>query len=273
MKRSIMLGIMLSVFILMLGCKLQPTMDTSETGPDINPITGEPYQDIADKRGQTTNITEFNELLRRASAIESYTYKFSDSDIGDAVYGYEVLGRFVKITLPEPKKHKTGEIFDEIIIDRVTKTALSHCSRELCPRPNIDKELEKVEYDEYYMYDIYEYLTRATFGEYLKEEIIGNQYTKVFSAKFEADEARVWLQEYYGFPLKILVKQEDGSKRTILFEEVMVDNTRKAEIVPPGNFTVKGVEGHWIFFEHYLGEWPAERNLKINEEGQIVMTV
>ncbi len=276
MKRTILLGIILSACLLLIvGCQ-QTTTDTPDTpsaeeGPEINPITGEPYQDIETKRGETTNITEYRELLRRASAIGSFTYKFSDTQIGEETYLYEVFGRFVKITLPGPEKHKTGEVYDEIIMDRVTKTALSHCSRELCPRPNIDKEVEKVDYDEYYIYDIYEYLTRTFNGAYVKEEMIGNQYTKVFSANFEGNEARVWLQEYYGFPLKILIKQDDGSKRTILFEDVMVYNTRKSEIVPPGNFTVKGVDGYWIFFEHYLGEWPTNKNIRLDENGQPVL--
>jgi hypothetical protein len=261
MKKTLLMGLVLIAILFISGCNAppyEPDGKVPEPEVEINPITGEPYQDIVEKRGVKTNITEFNELLRRATKIESYKYTITDTDLGVEGHEFYVLGRFVKIRLPGTMQHGTGEFFDEVLMDRVTKTAFSHCSRDLCPKPDIDKGLEKVEYSDYYISDPMEYLYRVTKPEYIEEEMVGDQYTKVFNARFEGNEARVWLQEYYGFIVKMIVKNEDGTKRVIKFEDMLVDNTRRGEIDLPFNFTVKGEQGSWYFWEHYLGEWPPK---------------
>jgi hypothetical protein len=265
MRNTMPIGIMIAAAIvviasiLLAGCDPQPkTNVTVSPDVEINPVTGQPYQDIAEKRGVITNITEFNELMRRASKINAYKYTLTDTDMGEDQYKIFTLGRFVKIQLPEVQQYSTGEVFDEILMDKQTKTAFSHCSKHTCPKPNIDKELEIVEYDDYYIKDPMEYLYKATDADYVKQEMIGNDYTKVFSIKYDGKPARIWLQEYYGYPLKIMVKESESTKRTIRFEDVTVDATRTGEIDTPTNFTVKGEEGSWIFWKHYLGEWPKK---------------
>jgi hypothetical protein len=282
MKNTIIIGLIAIILLFAIGCAQQkypdagPKVEVSEnipvdeTGaqqeetqetpdPNINPITKEPYYDIEEKRGYKTNITDFKELVRRASTIQSYKYNITDPGVTDKEYQFYVLGRFIKVGLPEQKKHKTGQVYDEIFMDRVTKTAFSHCSYRICPKPNLDKELEKVDYADYYINDPMEYLYKATNDKYVEEQMLGDQTTKVFNVKFEGKPAKIWLQEYYGFPIKIEVDNLDGTKRNIIFENMMVDATRRGEIDLPFNFTVSG-EGdkHWIFWEHYLGEWPKK---------------
>lgn len=263
MKRAIISGIMAMLIILLaFGCQQQPSSDgvdiDIEPDIDINPITGEPYQDIAEKRGVQTNITDFNELLVRATKINSYKYSLTDTGLGVEGYNFTVFGRFVKLRLPEVQEHDDGTVFDEVFMERRTKQAFSHCSKYVCEKPDIDKEIERVEYSEYYINDPMEYLYKVTNAKYMKDAMLGNQYTRVFSAKFEGKEARVWLQEYYGFPLKIIVRNEDDSKRIIEFKNMMIDAARRGEIELPFNFTISGEEGNWYFWEHYLGEWPPE---------------
>jgi hypothetical protein len=257
---------MILILVFVAGCQPKPSANVTispEPDVNINPITGGPYADIVDKRGVQTNITEFNELVKRASAIESFRYELTDTGLGIEDRSFLVLTRFVKVKLPELMQHRTGEWYDEVLMERTTKTAFSHCSIDNCPRPDLDKEIERVDYEEYYINDPMEYLYEATNAEFVKEELLGNDYTKVFSIKFEDNEARIWLQEYYGYPMKIIVRNDDGSKRTIKFDEMMVNNVRKAEVDLPFNSTIKGEDKHWWFWEHYLGEWEPPRRLNI----------
>ena len=93
MKRTIITGtILLLLLIFAGGCQLKyntnVTVSPDGENAEINPITGEPYQDIAEKRGVKTNITEFDELLRRASKIESYKYILTDTGLTDEQYQF-----------------------------------------------------------------------------------------------------------------------------------------------------------------------------------------
>ncbi len=241
------------------GCKndipqtnvtVTPEMNTTE--PEKQPV------DVVEKRGIQTNITDFNELLRRASKIATYKYNITDTTHGADEYRFYVFGRFIRVDLPELEKYSDGTKYDQIFLDRVTKHAFSKCSINHCPRPNLDKELENTEFDDYYISDPMETLYKATKAEYVKEEMLGNDYAKVFSIKYEGNDARLWLQEYYGYPLKLVIKTSDNTKRTITFTDMQVDATRRGEIDLPTNFTIKGEEGSWFFWEHYLGLWPPE---------------
>ena len=272
MKKTIISGLIIIIILLVFISGCNSYYETDKTGSEDDAgLEGdeESALDIVEKRGFKTNITDPRELMIRSSSIISYKYNLTDTGMGVENYRIWTLGRFVKVRFNELRQHSTGEWYDEILMDRLTKTAFSHCSRVYCPKPDdIDKELEKVEYSDYYLRDPMEYLYKTTDLEYMKEEMLGNQYTKVFKATFEGDEARIWLQEYYGFPLKILVKNDDGTRRTIKFEDMMIDATRRGELDLPFNFTVKGEEDKsWIFWEHYLGEWPS-KSLVIEQPGE-----
>ncbi|NQU79442.1 hypothetical protein HQ545_06770 [Candidatus Woesearchaeota archaeon] len=265
----IILPLLALIITLAAGCAYIPQdPDSNATKDDNTTDQTEPAPDIVEKRGQKTNITKFNELLTRATKIKAFKYKITDTGMEGTnkdTYSIKMLGRYVKIGLPEPREHDTGEVFDEVIMDRLTKTAFTHCSSDLCLKPELDRELEKVEYETYYMPDPLEYIYKITDTQYVKEEMLGDQYTKVFNAQFEKRPARVWLQEYYGFPLKIIIRMEDDNKRTITFDDMIIDNTRLVDIKPPFNFTVKGEEGTWIMWEHYLGDWPPQNNVNLDQ--------
>jgi len=258
MKRAILFIIFAIAVLMISGCQQKYPEQTNTTTPNISEnhtkVVKKPV-DIVEKRGQITNITDFNELVARASKIQTYKYNLSDTAYPKKEYFY-FDGRFVKIILPELRKHTTGEKYDEIFLDRMTKTALSHCSIKYCPKPNQDKNLEIVDYNDYYINDPMEYLYKASNANYTGEAMIGDNYVKVYDIKFENKPARIWLQEYYGYPLKIEVY--DPENRVIEFQNMMIDATRSGEVDLPFNFTVKGKEGQWYFWQHYLGEWPKK---------------
>lgn len=285
-KRAISAGIVMLTIVLFLfsaaGCQKsilsKENMNKENVSVDVEDnskeLTAEELpKDLVEKRGIKTNITEFQELTRRASSINAFKYEFSDTEAGIENYQFTSLNRFVKLTLPDLREHETGEEFNEVFMDKLTETALSHCGLAYCPKGSLDKEVEKVEFDDYYLRNPVEYLYRATDAEFVKEELLDDQYTKVFSVTFEGRPARIWLQEYYGFPLKIVIRNEDDSKRTIKFDEVMIDSTRRGEIDLPFNFTVKGEPKSWVFWEHYLGEWPPKNAIRLEKGKDVTIGV
>jgi len=186
MKTTIIIGIFIVLILSVIaGCNTPTQTEDDATSAEKTAVNETQPVDIVEKRGQKTNITEFNELMRRASNIQSYKYNITDTGVSDDEYRFYVLGRFIKIDLPDTEKQPSGEKYDEVFLDRVTKTAFSHCSSRLCTKPNIDKGLEKVQYEKYYLKDPMEYLYFARDPQYVKEEMIGDETTKVFDITFE----------------------------------------------------------------------------------------
>ncbi len=251
-KILIMLMIIASLII---GCsKIQeknPTTPSEEK--DISPPksqTKEVSGELIEKRGQQTNITDFKELLKRLSKIQSFKYTYKDTN-KEGEWRYFILGRFVKVKLNELKTDEEGEKYSEVFMDRITKQAFAHCGREYCDK---DKEVERVDYNKYYQEDPYELASGMTNAQYLTEDMIGQDVTKVFKVNFYGKPAKVWMQEYYGYPIKI-----DLGNRVIEYKNMTVDATRTGEIDMPFNFTIKGEPGRWYFWDHYLGLWPNKK--------------
>lgn len=232
------------------GCAPQ-TIDetpdqTSETPKEISSPA-----ELVGKRGIQTNITEFNELLVRASKISEYKYTLHDSDI-EQDYKYYFKGRFVKVELPMLLEHETGEVFNTVYMERTNKYAFTRCNREVCPEG--DMEFEVGDYDYFYRPEPYEILSMFRSMDYVGDEMIGNDYVKVFSGTYLGNQGRIYVQEYWGYPLKLEYVDDSNTKHTIEFLDMEIDNTRIGEVQMPPNFKIKGEKGSWWNWEHYLGE-------------------
>ena len=221
--------------------------------------------------GQVTtpkNLTEFQELLKRSTAITSMQYNLSDSSLSNNYY-FMVKGRYVKVILPKTKQKSTGEIYNTVYLDRKTKTALTRCGYEICKNPR-DLKLEETKYDLWYRKSPIEEMYLFTNATYLRDEMIGKSYAKVFDGKYQGNTARIWVQEYYGFPLKIEYLDSSNIKQKIEFNQLKVNNVRFFDVEIPFNSTVKGEDGHFWFWKHYLGEWPSDSEREITLTGDML---
>ncbi|MFC1723056.1 hypothetical protein ACFL0V_02875 [Nanoarchaeota archaeon] len=232
-----------ALLVLSLGCE-KPEPEKEIRPPRV--IEESPFE-VVEKRGEQTNITDYQELLRRASAIESYKFNIKGTEL-ETDYTYHILGRRILVELPAIEINSEGEEFDEVVIERVEKVALAHC--EEC---DVDLELEKLEYDAFKFVDPYEVMSRSTKPKLIGEEMLGNDFTKVFEIQYEGEKGKIWIQEYWGFPIKL-----ETENIRIEFVDMEIDTVRDKELETPFNFTVKGEERRWWFLDHYLGLWPKE---------------
>lgn len=249
MKKALYIILITAIIVfsglMLIGCEpKEPTSYEQDITVPESQVDSDLPGEIVEKRGQTTNITEMRELVTRLSKVEDFKFTYSDTKLNNE-YRYFVSGRFIKVELGELRQHSTGEKYDEVLMDRISKQAFTHCNKETC---DDDKELERTEYEDYYAPDPFETISKVTKTEYINEELLGNDYTKVFTGMYEGEKTTVWVQEYWGYPLKL----EMESGRVIEYVDVMVDNTRYAETQTPFNFTIKGEEKHWWSWEHFL---------------------
>jgi len=208
-------------------------------------------KEITDPLETANDITDFQELIRRASKIETYRYELQDSAFPEG-YTYLFKGRLIKVELPDERTADDGDIYDEVFLDRVTKNALAHCNYETCEP--LDRKLEYVDYDDFYHLDPLEEMYQINKAEFVKNEMLGQNIVKVFDIEYKGNPGRIWVQEYYGFPISIKYEEVDGSIRTIFFKDMVIDNVRMIEVFPPFNFTVEGVSYPTLY--HYYGIYP-----------------
>jgi len=224
------------------GCKTKEAAKNETKSLEMPKSIIDKNREVVDKRGEQTNITKFSEMVRRASKIQSWQFTLEDTD-NDRKFEVYQLERYQSVYF-----EKTEGI-DAVQMDRVSKTALATCKQ--CG----EKEYRLVDYEKYHQYDPYEQMTLFRDAKYLGENMIGNDYVKIFQGIFEGEPAKIYLQEYYGYPLKI-----ESKARKIIYSNVQIDSTPRAKIAIPFNSTIEGKK-YWNW-EHYLGIMPVRRELK-----------
>ncbi|MBI5398976.1 hypothetical protein HZB03_05930 [Candidatus Woesearchaeota archaeon] len=265
-KEFVLLALLL-IAIVSFGCALKSSPTGTGTGtevqeqshqtPEQEPISEEPISgQVVPTTQKQTN--DFFQLLARAESLQSFQYNLSDSEL-DEKYYFFVRQRIVKMQLEKPRYLDDGTVYDEVFMDRIKKVALSHCSRRFCEKPNIDKRLEVVSFSDYYQFDPVEQMYKAAKPTFVADEVLNDNDVKKFSMLYDNRyPGFIWVQSYYGFPMKLEYDIDDGNTRTLVFENMLVDSVRLGQISTPFNFTV-GTKNYFTFF-HYLGIYPGQPN-------------
>lgn len=252
------------------GCAAREKNRENNVGAPLQnvPITDsamqKPNQEHTSEDAATNSSTQtraptndFQTLLARAAAIQAFEYNLSDSAREDNPYFF-ILKRLAKVRFEKPLRLDDGTLYDEVFMDRPKKVALSHCSRATCDNPS-DKRLEVVNYSLYYELDPLEQMYKAAKPVFVADEMFDDNEVKKFSMLYDNRyPGFMWVQSYYGFPMKFEYTLDDGSIRTIEYREIKIDNVRLGQVLPPFNFTV-GKKNYFTFL-HYLGIYPGQPN-------------
>lgn len=191
----------------------------------------------------------YETLQRKTGSVESLGYVLVDSTLDDR-NTYLIRGRLGKVMLDKPDS-SAGKDYDWVYFDRINNVAIARCSDNLCNKHDLD--LFTVDYDEYYKKDPFEWQQLFKDESYLEDGQIGSHLVKVFDAKtMDGRPAKIWVQEFYGVPLKFEFETDEGM-RTIEFKEFRINNIRAGEIMLPINMTVD--EKEYVFgWYGYLAE-------------------
>jgi len=212
-------------------------------------LTGKPSETPINNSNSDDGVNEsitFQTAMQNADRLESVRYTLNDSSIEKHDY-FMIRQKFGKVILETPLE-KNGNKYDHVYFDRVKKVALARCSEDLC---EYNKELITVNYSDFYVSDPVEtsYLTKDV--EYSHSEMLGNQYVDIFNATTYNDEpAIITAQEYYGIPLKYTI-----GDRTIIYEDLMVNNVRLGEIMLPMNCTIDGEQYDFGWYSYYSNNY------------------
>ncbi len=219
--------VLVLVLMCLAGCSTETADYSNSTDYSDFPVVPELSQE---------EISLFDSLFAKAQNHQSFQYTYSDSDVDEKNY-FMIRGRWGIVKLEESKENN-GEPYDKVYFDRVRKVALARCT--LCEER--DLELDLVDYSDFYQNDPVEVMYKFYDTVYAGNELMYDRhYCEVFNATFVKKPAKIWLQEYAGLPLKIEAYNNEtfDVERTIEFLDLMYDNVRMGEIMPPFNYTVR----------------------------------
>ncbi|MBU0461955.1 MAG: hypothetical protein KJ574_05195 [Nanoarchaeota archaeon] len=200
------------------------------------------------------DMSLYDQMIGKASKVESYWYNFSDTDL-DYHNMYAIRLRFGKILLENPEEIN-GNKYDLVYFDRVHKVAIARCSLDLCEEKDLD--LDTVDYDKYYQNDPLEWMYKMKYPVYIGDEMLGNQAVKVFNITGPGNyPGKIWLMEFYGLPLKIEFGTENGTRK-IAFNDLHVNTVTLGQIMLPINMTVDGKDYEFGWFGYLAKEFDEE---------------
>jgi len=146
------------------------------------------------------------ELIQKGQNVQSFTYDFKEvNKPKDPTYSFKIYGSKVKRYLPIKTSVLNQNELDVIIFDRTSKTAIGYCeSEKYCIKQG---EIGTLEFSQYYVTTPFDWLDKIQRAkiETKNERMFGRDVWKVIA---NDGEFTIWIENYYGVPLKVSIGSE-----------------------------------------------------------------
>jgi hypothetical protein len=232
MKRTILIGLLL-VCVFIVGCGSEkfvcPNGETVSNADECiakEPVMSESTSgSISTPASETTTetITELSiskEVQRTLDTIErfdSVAYDYKDlSKPKDQVYNFWIKNNMVKRELAITTGVLHQNEMDVVIFDRSAGSAQAYCEQEdYC---KITGEYGYIDYDQYNLKTPLDWLDRIEQAERIgSETLFGRDTIKVNANN---GEFTIWIESYYGIPLKVQIDGQDYEFRNPKFNNL-----------------------------------------------------
>ena len=207
------------VILLIASCtaQQQAPQTASKSGTEIKqPAGAQPTGKISD---------EVRQLLDKSKTrVNNIYYKYrgpETTNIGFNIIEFYVKGNKIKyLPYRELKALDRPESYDVIYIDKLLKTAQTYCDDRTCIYKGKKGDLN---YNDAYILTIFDWINGITQANKVGEEVIDDRNVW----KVETNEGILWLDIFYGIPLKI----ESGGK-TYKFQQLNVNGVLDSDVTP-----------------------------------------
>ena len=158
------------------------------------------------------------ELIQKGQNVQSFTYDFKEvNKPKDPTYSFKIYGSKVKRYLPIKTSVLNQNELDVIIFDRTSKTAIGYCeSEKYCIKQG---EIGTLEFSQYYVTTPFDWLDKIQRAkiETKNEKMFGRDVWKVIA---NDGEFTIWIENYYGVPLKVSIGSETFEFRNPKFNTI-----------------------------------------------------
>ena len=194
---------------------------TSTTIPkpanEVNQPAGESPAQTQPKQEISAEVQEL--LAKNKNKVKNIYYKYRSPQTGNNFYEFFVKDNKIKyLPYREIKVLEKPESYDSIFIDKTAKTAQSYCLAAYC---RYKGKKEDLNYEEFYISTIFDWINGITQAKKVGEEVIDDRSTW----KVETNEGTLWIDTFYAVPLKI----ESGGK-TFRFEQIAVNSVKDEDV-------------------------------------------
>lgn len=219
----------LLLFVFIIGCTNTPT------GKVVSEPISQEVQDFIDKASEISSF-EFNTTLPNSNEEGRYYFR----------------GRDIKIVLPKVR-YTDNQPYDTIYLEKMYEKAFAYCSNVNCPEK--DFTAEPLNYSNFIIKNPRERLLMLNKAKVIGEEKLDRHITKIVEfTDVYGKKGRMWVQPYYGVPLKIEI-EEDNGKEEIVYKDPFWNTVRAYDVSIPSNVTLVGLEGIGSqFFRFILSE-------------------
>jgi hypothetical protein len=198
MHKSIVITF-IAILFLLAACGPAQTPATTSPSDDVQP--SEPAASPTVKADSRVVNDDVNKMMAKASAVKSYRFTLAKLPEKSGTHIYSVKGTKIRVD-PLAKLYYTQDI-DVVYLDTVAKTATGYCLPEKgCNDKNVAIELE---YNDWIIPLPTEWIDQAKYGKTAGTLTFFDR--PVTRVRYEGDDQyyEVYVDNYYGFPLRIAV--------------------------------------------------------------------
>ena len=233
-----LLLILFVVVLLVSGCgeKEAPAEESTVrvTGPDVKttelPAEKIPGREVEEVTGPALT-SELKAVIAKADKVESAEYSlavFIISEPGYYAHVYEKGNRMKQEIEFGSKTFTKGTRYDTAYFDLSKKTVEAYCEEENCEDRNA---LIDVDYDDFITDTPFTLLDGLTYGENIGTAMIEGLETIIVSYETQGNEARIWLWEYRGLPVKYELRDGETLLKKIEFKNLVVNDVDDEDLV------------------------------------------
>ena len=233
---SSMKNIIMVAFIFLLIVSCTPAAERSvavKTAPAEMPVAQpiQPAQQMS---------AEVKSLIDKTKEITNYMYFFDASEVGS----YEVWRKdnLVKKVYSEPVKLGKESYYNEVYLDMDKGTAIGICTDAGVLCSPVWKKSFVLDYNrELPAVDPVTLVEQVSYAEKVGTERVETRATTIIREDSTDKKVKLWLDDYYGFPLREVVYKVVGDQEVVLekhtFSKVQVGQVKTADVTMPTGYT------------------------------------
>jgi hypothetical protein len=176
-------------------------------------------------------------LFAKAEKYNNFKYKYRGEPNPTQIYNTVVWKTKMKITLPDTEKTDFGVPYDTVYLDTAEKTAVGYCEWDNRLQCNSVSAVT-LEYTDFNFKTPYQWTKEIKSGTSTgSEQIFGRNALRV-SFKYEGKNSLMWIDEFYGLPIKIVVGLDDRGLEiedtvTYSYQDLQVNAVFEEDVTPP----------------------------------------